>query len=238
MKNLIESIAAFAHVRFTPVSNFTLPILAWAASEAASAVEEKFDFGKVLPIFTIGCPVNEAYCLPYAQFLLSPAGPQGTGGAFLCRLPCRRFDRYPSGMGPNRQAQERERAASVIGAALAALIGIGGGQALASAGCDAVNAGGFNGFFAASSITIGGFMVGDGLTFTLVAGGADWRLENGSGGTVAGPTGFSGVQSYTVTGVGNDTTLTQRITIFVPVQAMTVKATCVAAVSGDHIRLQ
>ena len=130
-------------------------------------------------------------------------------------------------MGPNRRAQEHERAtvlaaegarraeaerkavadgrrpsirrlraASVIGAALAVLIGIGGGQALALAGCDAVNAGGFNGFFAASSITIGGLTVGDKLTFTLVAGGADWRLENGSGGTVSGPTGFSGVQSY------------------------------------------
>ena len=120
--------------------------------------------------------------------------------------------------------------AGLVSAALAALIGIGGGQALASAGCDAVNSGGFNGFFAASGITIGGFTVGDKLTFTLVAGGADWGLENGSGGTVAGPTGFSGVQSYTVTGVGNDATLTQRITIFVPVQAMTVTATCVAAV--------
>ena len=172
-------------------------------------------------------------------------------------------------MGPNRRAQERERAAalaaegakraeaerkavadgrrpsirrlraaSVIGAALAVLIGIGGGQALALAGCDAVNAGGFNGFFAASSITIGGFRVGDKLTFTLVAGGADWRLENGSGGTVAGPTGFSGIQSYTVTSVGNDTTLTQRTTIFVPVQAMTVTATCVAAVSGGSHKLQ
>jgi len=173
-------------------------------------------------------------------------------------------------MGPNRRAQDRERAAaeaaaktkraeaerkavadgrrpsirrglraaSVIGAALAVLIGIGGGQALALAGCDAVNAGGFNGFFAASSITIGGFTVGDKLTFTLVAGGADWRLENGSGGTVAGPTGFSGIQSYTVTSVGNDTTLTQRTTIFVPVQAMTVTATCVAAVSGGSHKLQ
>jgi len=166
-------------------------------------------------------------------------------------------------VGPNRRAQDRERAAAlaaegakraeaerkavadgrrpsirrglraasvIIGAVLAVLIGIGGGQALVLAGCDAVNAGGFNGFFAASSITIGGFTVGDKLTFTLAAGGADWRLENGSGGTVAGPTGFSGVQSYTVPGVGNDTTLTQRITIFVPVQAMTVTATCVAAV--------
>ena len=141
-------------------------------------------------------------------------------------------------MGPNRQAQERERAASVIGAALAALIGIGGGQALASAGCDAVNSGGFNGFFAASGITIGGFAVGDKLTFTLVANGADWGLENGSGGTVAGPTGFSGIQSYTVTSVGNDTTLTQRTTIFVPVQAMTVTAACVAAVSGGSHKLQ
>ena len=36
------------------------------------------------------------------------------------------------------------RAGAVLGAALAALIGFGGGQALASAGCDAVNAGGFN----------------------------------------------------------------------------------------------
>ena len=38
--------------------------------------------------------------------------PQGTGGAFYCRLPCRRFDPYPSFMGPNRRAQERERAAA------------------------------------------------------------------------------------------------------------------------------
>jgi hypothetical protein len=39
----------------------------------------------------------------------APLDSQGTG---YCRLSCRRFDRYPSGMGPNRRAQERERAAA------------------------------------------------------------------------------------------------------------------------------
>jgi hypothetical protein len=42
----------------------------------------------------------------------APLDPQGTSGAFYCRLPCGRFDRYPSGMGPNRRAQDRERAAA------------------------------------------------------------------------------------------------------------------------------
>jgi hypothetical protein len=53
------------------------------------------DFGKVLPIFTIGEPTDEAYCLPLRAIPSSPAGPQGTGGAFLCRLHPRVRNYYP-----------------------------------------------------------------------------------------------------------------------------------------------
>ena len=49
-----------------------------------------------MPIFTIGEPTDEAYCLPYAQFLLAPLDPQGTGGAFCCRLPWRPLTYAPS----------------------------------------------------------------------------------------------------------------------------------------------
>ena len=47
------------------------------------AAQSPFDFGKVLPIFTIGEPMDEAYCLPYAQFLPSPAGPPRHRRGFL-----------------------------------------------------------------------------------------------------------------------------------------------------------
>ena len=53
------------------------------------------DFGKVLPIFTIGEQTDTAYCLLYAQFLRAPLAPQGTGGAFLCRLHPRVRNYYP-----------------------------------------------------------------------------------------------------------------------------------------------
>jgi hypothetical protein len=55
-------------------------------------------------------------------------------------------------------------------AALLALVTSGGGQALASAGCDAVNAGAFNVYFTqpnSPGMNIAGFAIGDKITFNL-----------------------------------------------------------------------
>ena len=46
-------------------------------------ISEKFDFGKVLPIFTIGEQTDTAYCLPYAQFLRAPLDPPRHRRGFL-----------------------------------------------------------------------------------------------------------------------------------------------------------
>ncbi|MGA8413980.1 MAG: hypothetical protein WB756_19645 [Xanthobacteraceae bacterium] len=75
------------------------------------------------------------------------------------------------------------RAAGTIGAALAALVGIGGGQALASAGCDAVNAGGFNQTVVGKGggATVADFAIGDTVTFVINNGGGVWDLITGNG---------------------------------------------------------
>jgi Autotransporter beta-domain len=117
------------------------------------------------------------------------------------------------------------RHASVLGAALAALIGIGGGQALASAGCNAVNAGGFNasanGVQTARSIP--NFAVGDTITFVITITVGGWTLSSGNN-TILAVTAVSATQSYTVTGRNIDTTLGELLG-----PTATVTATCVAA---------
>jgi hypothetical protein len=58
----------------------------------------------------------------------------------------------------------------LAGAALLVLVTTGGSQALASAGCDAVNAGAFNLHFTqpnSAGINIAGFAIGDKITFKL-----------------------------------------------------------------------
>jgi hypothetical protein len=132
----------------------------------------------------------------------------------------------------------RVRAGCVLGAALGALVSIGGGQALASAGCDAVNAGGFNDSVTAgntSTKTITNFAVGDTVTFTITLTGgvqAQWTLKSGGGTTLETQSGSSATRSYTVTGTTSDTTLQQQIAATTGGgTTITVTATCVAAAS-------
>ena len=126
------------------------------------------------------------------------------------------------------------RAGAVLGAALAALIGFGGGQALASAGCDAVNAGGFNDALAAppasDTKTISNFVIGDTITFviTIQATIDSWRLSSGNNTTLDQAT-TSSTHSYTVTGANGDTTLNSTLTINEAEGNRTVTASCVAA---------
>jgi len=126
------------------------------------------------------------------------------------------------------------RAGAVLGAALAALIGFGGGQALASAGCDAVNAGGFNDALAAppasDTKTISNFVIGDTITFviTIQATTDSWRLSSGNNTTLDQAT-TSSTHSYTVTGANGDTTLNSTLTINEAEGNRTVTASCVAA---------
>jgi len=50
-------------------------------------ISEKFYFAKVLPIFTIGEPTDEAYCLLYAQFLRAPLAPKAPAGLSFAGCP-------------------------------------------------------------------------------------------------------------------------------------------------------
>jgi hypothetical protein len=73
--------------------------------------------------------------------------------------------------GLGRLSAKRALKRSLLaGAALLALVTTGGSQALASAGCDAVNAGAFNVHFTqpnSVSMNIAGFAIGDKITFNL-----------------------------------------------------------------------
>jgi hypothetical protein len=88
------------------------------------------------------------------------------------------------------------------------------GQVLASAGCDAVNAGGFydNVSNPTGSIkTIANFAVSDKVTFTItIAGFGNWTLRTGYNSTLDSQVN-SATWSYTVTGTNSDTTLQQTI---------------------------
>jgi hypothetical protein len=112
------------------------------------------------------------------------------------------------------------------------------GEALASAGCDAVNAGGFNdsiGPGGNSTKTVAGFSVGDAISFSIstLGGPQSWTLKSGNGTTVNSFfTAFTVTQteSYTVTGNNQDTTLSQTINdMGAPSPGVSVTATCTAA---------
>lgn len=128
---------------------------------------------------------------------------------------------------------------SACAALVAALLGT--GQAFASAGCDAVNAGGFNeplslGF---STKSVSNFVVGDAITFTIttIGGGAEgWTLTSGNSTQLDQfVTGFTvtEVRFYTVTGNNQDATLNQTITAPGPQGGLGVTATCIPAGSAN-----
>jgi hypothetical protein len=134
----------------------------------------------------------------------------------------------------------RLRAGCVLGAAIAALVSIGAGQALAlSAACNAVNNGQFNN----SNTTppggpktfppggISNFAIGERITFvfTIVTGpGGAFELTSGNGSLLLSPV-TSGTYSYTVTGntALQDTTLFATLVAGVPGPTLvTLTATC------------
>lgn len=120
-----------------------------------------------------------------------------------------------------------------------------GGQALASAGCSAVNSGEFTAFAdettpptsSGSEITIPNFAVGDTITFTITiatgAGNPRWSLGAGSNDSNIASASASATRSYTITGnpIGGqaDTTLSQLVTINLDPGRVSVTATCTAA---------
>lgn len=114
-------------------------------------------------------------------------------------------------------------------------------QALAttSAGCTAVNGGGFNdtvestGAPASDTKTIANFVVGDKVTFTInFSGVGTWTLKSGNSTQLNSMTnnGGSPQVSYTVTGNNQDTTLSQTISVVgVNGTLLFVTATCTPA---------
>jgi len=145
-------------------------------------------------------------------------------------------------MARNRNRSNWLVAATVLAAG--GLLAIGGSHAAnASAGCDAVNAGGFNksekiGLLIA---TIADFAAGDAITFNIAVdthtGSAKWSLGSGEDKANLFDIDYEAAtettQSYTVTGSdvapgGVDTTLTQGLGINMFRAAITVTATCTA----------
>ncbi len=135
----------------------------------------------------------------------------------------------------------------IIGAALTALMTAGGSQAQASAGCDAVNAGGFNftvtitapPFTVVAAPSISGFAVGDAISFTLTASGAKvllWALSSGNSTVLDTATVIASSQarSYTVTGNNQDTTLVSGILGGGSTGTVTVSATCTPSASNSN----
>jgi hypothetical protein len=119
------------------------------------------------------------------------------------------------------------------GAFGAALIAIGDGQALASAGCDAVNAGGFNQTVVGESegATIADFAIGDTVTFVFNNGGGFSDLTTGNGTTLAAFGDGLHTVSHTITGANADTTLTDTIASAGPPISFT--ATCTPAAASQ-----
>jgi IPT/TIG domain-containing protein len=125
------------------------------------------------------------------------------------------------------------RSAAIFFAALLALVALIRGtsrDALASAGCGAVNTGGFN--VSASGFgnkAVVGFAVGDKITFTIAwSSSGSWLLRtanftNLDDSPIVATSG-SRTRSYTVTGENDDTTLTQFT-----YDGTTVTASCTAA---------
>lgn len=132
----------------------------------------------------------------------------------------------------------------------------GGGQALGSPGCDAVNAGGFNfsvsiggtARTAASSRTVGNLAVGDVVTFTIDSPAAvadsTWTLRSGNATALSslGPQAglFRETRSYTVSGNQQDNQLTATIQrngplapLTIPTSSTTQAATCTPAPAAN-----
>jgi hypothetical protein len=125
----------------------------------------------------------------------------------------------------------------VLGAALAALVSMSGGEMLASVGCDAVNTGRFNGSIVgtgASTKTIANFAVGDSITFviSITAGAAAWQLKSGNN-TLLDTAMSSTTRLYTVTGANSDTTLKQ--TIATPAVVLSFTTTCTPAPTVTNV---
>ncbi|OJU18129.1 MAG: hypothetical protein BGN84_11780 [Afipia sp. 62-7] len=132
-----------------------------------------------------------------------------------------------------RGAERPARHCIVLIAASAAIF-LGSQQAaFASAGCTAVNAGGFNASQASGSSTvadirtINGFAVGDKINFSVNNGGSgQWWLNPVGGGLLLDHTAFgAGNYSYTVTGTGNDTDLQSAIRLL-GAGSISVTVTC------------
>lgn len=107
--------------------------------------------------------------------------------------------------------------------------------ALASAGCSAVNAGGFNvPGNSAGAKTVSGFAAGDQLTFTIAANNSgSWILSTAGFNNLAGSplfaTSGSQTKSYTVTGGSQDTTLTEYS------GGLTITATCATVATAPTV---
>jgi hypothetical protein len=125
---------------------------------------------------------------------------------------------------------------AVLVAAVAAICGT-SRDALASAGCSAVNAGGFNvsaGSFGTK--TVGDFTVGDNVTFIIASrNSGSWILRtagfNNLDGSPIFATNASQTKSYTITGGNQDTTLTQYS------GGITVTASCTVATAPTVISI-
>src|SRR5262245_35996991 len=102
-------------------------------------------------------------------------------------------------------------------------------SAFASPGCDAVNAGAWNGFMNSSTVGISNFAVGDKIQIQATAGGSSQILElvgfANFGNTVVAQTALSGTINYTVTGTNDDTDLYLAIGTGTTFTA-TITATC------------
>lgn len=126
-----------------------------------------------------------------------------------------------------------QRKLVVIGAA-ALMVAAGSTEALASAACDQVNAGGFNvtNYVPSGSsnvATISGFAVGEHVNFTVSGLGGDFELLNGAVNTVLASQTLSASPaqtSYTVTGTNSDTTLVTHFSIHAIPYSITIAATC------------
>jgi hypothetical protein len=123
-----------------------------------------------------------------------------------------------------------------LGAAIgAALCGLATGEAHASAGCDAVNAGGYNVTNYSPNViaTISNFAVGDQLSFVVsTSGGSGQFLLIASITVLNAPvTTVPGTPSYTITGTNGDTTLQVFFSPSGGGVTITVSATCTPAPS-------
>jgi outer membrane autotransporter protein len=109
-------------------------------------------------------------------------------------------------------------------------------SAFASPGCDAVNAGAWNGFMNSSTVGVSNFAVGDKIQIQATAGGASQILElvgyANFGNTVVAQAPLPGTINYTVTGTNDDTDLYLAISIGTTFTA-TITATCNLQSSGS-----